>query len=72
LTPKDAETRKKFEKIELWIPEGETVPIQVKVTETSQNYNLAVYSNRKINEALPDSEFELKVPPDVKRVPRKL
>src|SRR5579864_5383917 len=72
LTPKDAETRKKFEKIELWIPEGETMPIQVKVTEASQNYNLAVYSNRKINEALPDSDFELKVPPGVKRVPRKL
>ena len=50
LIPKDTETRKKFAKIELWIPEGDTVPIQVKVTETSQNYNLAVYSNRKVNE----------------------
>ncbi|MBZ5634042.1 MAG: outer membrane lipoprotein carrier protein LolA [Acidobacteriia bacterium] len=72
LAPKDAETRKKFAKIELWIPEGDTVPIQVKVTETSQNYNLAVYSNIKVNEPLPDSELELKVPPDVKKVPRKL
>jgi outer membrane lipoprotein-sorting protein len=66
LTPKDAETRKKFAKIELWIPEGDTVPIQVKVTEASQNYNLAVYSNRKVNEPLADSDLELKVPPDVK------
>ena len=72
LTPKDAETRKKFAKIELWIPEGDTVPIQVKVTEASQNYNLAVYSNRKVNEPLADSELELKVPPDVKKVARKL
>jgi outer membrane lipoprotein-sorting protein len=72
LTPKDAETRKRFEKIELWIPEGESVPLQVKVTESSQNYNLAVYSNRKINEPLPDSEFELKLPPGVKKVARKL
>jgi outer membrane lipoprotein-sorting protein len=72
LTPKDAETRKKFAKIELWIPEGETVPIQVKVTETSQNYNLAVYSNIKVNEPLSDSDLELKVPPDVKKVARKL
>jgi outer membrane lipoprotein-sorting protein len=72
LTPKDAETKKKFAKIELWIPEGDTMPIQVKVTETSQNYNLAVYSDRKLNEPLPDSDFELKVPPDVKKVARKL
>jgi outer membrane lipoprotein-sorting protein len=72
LTPKDSETRKKFAKIELWIPEGDTVPIQVKVTETSENYNLAVYSNIKINNPLPDSALELKVPADVKKVPRKL
>jgi outer membrane lipoprotein-sorting protein len=44
----------------------------VKVTETSGNYNLAVYSNIKINEPLADAELELKVPPDVKKVPRKL
>jgi len=72
LTPKDSETKKKFSKIELWIPEGDTVPIQVKVTEASGNYNLAVYSNIKINEPLPDSSLELKVPADVKKVPRKL
>src|SRR5581483_263555 len=72
LIPKDSETRKKFSKIELWIPEGDTVPVQVKVTEASGDYNLAVYSNRKINEPLPDSALDLKVPADVKRVARKL
>lgn len=72
LTPKDSETRKKFAKIELWIPEGDTIPIQVKVTEASGNYNLAVYSNEKINEPMPDSALELKVPADVKKVARKL
>jgi outer membrane lipoprotein-sorting protein len=72
LIPKDAETRKRFSRIELWIPDGDTVPLQVKVTENSQNYNLAVYSNRKINEPQPDSDFELKVPPGVKKVARKL
>jgi len=58
--------------IELWIPEGDTVPIQVKVAETSGNYNLAVYSNSKVNEPLSDSDLELKVPPGVKKVARKL
>jgi Outer membrane lipoprotein-sorting protein len=72
LIPKDSETRKKFSKIELWIPEGDTVPVQVKVTEASGDYNLAIYSNRKVNEPLPDSAVELKVPADVKRVARKL
>jgi outer membrane lipoprotein-sorting protein len=72
LIPKDGETRKRFAKIELWIPDGDTVPLQVKVSENSQNFNLAVYSNRKINEPLPDSDFEMKVPPDVKKVARKL
>jgi hypothetical protein len=72
LTPKDSETKKKFATIELWIPEGDTVPIQVKVTETSGNYNLAVYSNIKVNAPLADSDLELKVPPDVKKVARKL
>ncbi len=72
LIPKDSETRKKFSKIELWIPEGDTVPVQVKVTEASGDYNLAVYSNRKVNEPLADSALELKVPAEVKRVARKL
>lgn len=72
LTPKDPETRKKFSKIELWIPEGDTVPVQVRVSEASGDYNLAVYSNRKVNGPLADSDLELKVPADVKRVARKL
>jgi len=72
LTPKDSETKKKFALIELWIPEGDTVPIQVKVTDPSGNYNLAVYSNIKVNGPLADSDLELKVPADVKKVARKL
>jgi len=68
LTPKEAEARKMVTKIELWIPEGLGNPIQEKVTEPSRNYHLFVYSNLKANPSLPDSAFELNLPPNVKRI----
>lgn len=67
LIPKDNDLKKQAEKIEMWVPEGETVPVQVKVTRTSGDYNQATYSDIQMNPALPDSAFELKTPADVKR-----
>ena len=67
LVPKDNDLKKQAEKIELWIPEGESIPIQVKVTLSSGNYNQAVYSDEKMNPPLPESDFDLKLPADVKR-----
>ena len=46
----------------MWVPEGESVPIQVKVTRTSGDYNEALYSDVQMNPPLPDSAFELKLP----------
>jgi outer membrane lipoprotein-sorting protein len=71
LIPKDKDLKKQAEKIELWIPEGESIPMQSKVTLTSGNYDQANYSDVQMNPDLPDSAFELKTPPDVKRVPIK-
>jgi outer membrane lipoprotein-sorting protein len=71
LIPKDSDLRKQVEKIEMWIAEGESVPLQVKVTRTSGDYEEAVYSDVQMNPALPDSAFELNVPADVKRVKMK-
>ena len=68
LIPKDNDLRKQAEKIELWIPEGDSVPVQVKVTRTSGDYDLAVYSDIQMNPPLPDSAFELKLPAGVRRV----
>jgi len=68
LIPKDPDLKKQAEKIEMWVQEGESVPIQVKVTRTSGDYNQAIYSDVQMNPALPDSAFESKTPPDVKRV----
>jgi outer membrane lipoprotein-sorting protein len=68
LIPKDKDLRKQAEKIELWIPEGDSVPLQSKVTRTSGDYDQVLYSDIQMNPALPDSAFELNVPADVKRV----
>lgn len=68
LIPKDKDLKKQVEKIEMWVPEGQSVPLQVRVTRTSGDYDQAVYSDVQINPTLPDTAFELNTPPDVKRV----
>jgi outer membrane lipoprotein-sorting protein len=68
LIPKSDEVRQYANKIELWIPEGESNPIQEKVTQPSKDYHLVQFSDRKINPTLPDSDFSLKLPAGVKKV----
>jgi outer membrane lipoprotein-sorting protein len=68
LIPKDKDLKKQAEKIELWIPEGESIPVQSRVTLTSGNYDQANYSDVQMNPTLPDSAFELNAPADAKRV----
>lgn len=68
LTPKGEEVRKLTTKIELWIPEGGSNPIQEKFTQPSNDYSLVVFSDIKINAPLADSDFSLKVPADVKKI----
>ena len=65
LLPKSEEVRKLATKIELWIPEGKSNPIQEKITQPSKNYNLVLFSDLKINDPLPDSAYSLKLPPGV-------
>ena len=68
LTPKSVEVKKLISKIELWIPEGQSNPIQEKVTEPSKNYELVTYSAIQVNPNLPDSAFDLKLPAGVKKI----
>lgn len=68
LIPKDSDLKKRVVKIELWIPEGESIPLQSKATLTSGDYDQYKYSDVQMNPALPDSAFDLNVPADVKRV----
>ncbi len=66
LTPKSDEVKKLFTKFEMWIPEGQSYAIRLKATAPSDNFYLFDYSNVKINAAIPDSAFDLKLPKDVK------
>jgi outer membrane lipoprotein-sorting protein len=68
LTPKSPEVLKLIRKIELWIPEGQSNPVQEKITDASKNTILVLYSDVKVNPELPDSAFELKVPAGVRRL----
>ena len=68
LTPKSAELKKLITKIELWIPDGQANPVREKIAEPSGNYELVDYSATQINPALPESQFELKLPSGVKKV----
>jgi len=68
LIPRDKDLKKQVEKIDLWISEGESIPVESRVTRTSGDYDQLNYSDVQMNPALPDSAFELKLPADVKRV----
>jgi outer membrane lipoprotein-sorting protein len=68
LVPKSSEAKKLATKIEIWIPDGETIAVKQKVTEPSRNTLVFTYSSVKINPSLPDSDFVLKVPSGVKTV----
>jgi outer membrane lipoprotein-sorting protein len=68
LSPKSAEVRKLATKIELWIPDGDTIALREKITEPSKNTVTFTYSGVKINPSLPDSDFELKIPAGTKSV----
>jgi outer membrane lipoprotein-sorting protein len=74
LAPKSAEAKKLFNLIQLWIPEGQSNPMQEKILsgKEGKDYKLFQFSNAKIRTvsepALPASEFELKLPADVKEI----
>lgn len=68
LTPKSAEMLKYIRKIELWVPDGQSNPVQEKITEPSKDTILVLYSDVMVNPPIPDSAFELKLPPNVRRL----
>jgi outer membrane lipoprotein-sorting protein len=59
LVPKNKQFQDYAEKIEVWVPEGESNPIQVKATQPSGNYNIYVYSKvMLLKPPLKDSDFD--------------
>ena len=62
LTPKSAEALKYVKTFELWIgPNGNA--LRQKGTQPDGDYRMETYSDLKLNPALPESAFELNLPP---------
>jgi outer membrane lipoprotein-sorting protein len=66
LIPKSKEVLQHLVKLEMWVAEN-GYPIQQKFYEKGGDYELATYSDVKINPDLPDSALKLKLPKNVKR-----
>jgi outer membrane lipoprotein-sorting protein len=68
LVPKSAEVLKNLKKLELWISDANTYPVQQKFYLAAGDYKLVTYTNVKMNPPLGDSDLKLKVPKDTKRM----
>jgi outer membrane lipoprotein-sorting protein len=67
LVPKSKEVLQRLKKAELWISETSGLPLQQRfVTSATGDFNLATYSNLKINPNLSDGALKLKYPSGVK------
>ncbi len=67
LTPRTAEALEYMKKIELWIPQNASYPVQEKIYKNAQDYILINYSDVRINSGLTDKDLELRVPAGVKK-----
>lgn len=66
LIPKSKEVLQHLNKLEMWVAEN-GYPVQQKFYLKGGDYQLATYSDMKINPDLPDSALKLKLPKNVKR-----
>jgi len=68
LVPKAPEVRQYVTKVELWIPEqGNPYPIREKISQPSNDYRIATYSELQINPPLKADELQPKLPAGVKK-----
>jgi len=66
MDPKSEKVSAFFVRIVLWVDTGMWVPIQQKLVEPTQDYLLITFDNIRLNAKVRKSEFELKLPGDVK------
>jgi len=67
LVPKSSQLKAQFSKMEVWLAEDGTVPVQQKVLLPSGDYKTFTYSNIRYNPALSEESLALKLPKNVKR-----
>jgi outer membrane lipoprotein-sorting protein len=65
LKPRDPKASALFTSIRLWMDQQRWIPVQVKTTEAGGDYMVLKFTNIKMNQKIPDSSFDLKLPKDV-------
>jgi outer membrane lipoprotein-sorting protein len=63
--PKDAKTAGHLASITIWLKESSATPARYKFEEPSEDYLLISFSAEKVNESIPNSKFEQKLPSGV-------
>lgn len=66
LTPKSPDLKAQFPELELWISDTTGIALQQKMYQPGKTYNLATYSNMKLNPNIPDSAVKLNYPKGTK------
>jgi outer membrane lipoprotein-sorting protein len=66
LTPKSDEMH--LRRVDLWISDSTGLPIEQKLLWPGGDYDIATYTNMKINPNLPESALKIPIPPGTKRV----
>ena len=67
LVPKAAARQEKLQKLDLWMAESGSYPVQQRFVEPSGNYTQFTYSGVKLNPALSEAAMQVKVPKNAKR-----
>jgi outer membrane lipoprotein-sorting protein len=66
LEPNDPKVKEHLSKIEIWIPEGQSNPVQQQFYEPSGNYRKVTYSNIRINPSM-KGELEIQMLPGAQK-----
>jgi outer membrane lipoprotein-sorting protein len=67
LVPKSPQLLARFKSIRLWMDQTGWFPLQTKVTEASNDYQIVKFTAIKMNMKISDSVFSTKLPADVKK-----
>ena len=65
LKPKSPKYAAQFPSIVLWLDEQRWIPLQVRHNEASGDYQIAKFTNIKVNAGISNSVFAIKLPKDV-------
>ncbi len=65
LIPKKRRIAKRMSKIHLWIEEGRWLPVMLRYEQRNGDTNAMVFRTIRVNEEIPESRYQIELPPDV-------